>query len=151
MQYGPGKRLPEDAIDSPFKSSKTLQDNQVSPLRFGPCRIITKYVVYCLKIQCSPHCAALHNVGIVSVRILRMEPNFKNEIEKIIGQIECPKGFSCYKSGFENLCKAEDVGLSVHLVCRDVAPSSCFFSWNLSPTFYCTCPVRVRIAKELEK
>jgi hypothetical protein len=80
-----------------------------------------------------------------------MEGNFKNEIEKLIGQIECPKGFTCYKEGFENLCKAEDVGLSSYLVCRETAPSTCFFSWNLGTTFYCTCPIRVHIAKKLKK
>ena len=40
-----------------------------------------------------------------------MEQNQKQEIEKIIGGIKCPKDFKCYKSGFENLCKAKDIGI----------------------------------------
>jgi hypothetical protein len=80
-----------------------------------------------------------------------MEQDVKKEIERIIGQIECPKDFTCYKNGFENLCKAEDVGLSAHLLCSDDAPSKCFFSWNLGSSFYCTCPIRVLIAKKLKK
>jgi len=36
---------------------------------------------------------------------------FDEELEKgiaeIIGELECPKAFRCYRSGFENLCKAK--------------------------------------------
>ncbi len=80
-----------------------------------------------------------------------MEDDFKNGIEKIIGQIECPKDFSCYKQGFENLCKAQDVGLASHLVCREEHPPECHFSWDVGSAFYCTCPVRVHIARKLNK
>jgi hypothetical protein len=80
-----------------------------------------------------------------------MEHDFKNEIEKIISQIECPKDFRCYMQGFENLCKAKDVGLASHLVCCEEHPPECRFSWDCGPAFYCTCPVRVYIAKKLRR
>lgn len=40
-----------------------------------------------------------------------MEQDYKKEIEEIIGQIQCPKDFKCYKSGFQVLCKARDMGI----------------------------------------
>lgn len=45
------------------------------------------------------------------------------EIKEIIGHLKCPKDFNCYKSGFDVLCKAKDVGIEkVNL--RDLAPDS---------------------------
>ena len=41
---------------------------------------------------------------------------FDEELEKgiaqIIGDLKCPKDFRCYRSGFENLCKASNIGLT---------------------------------------
>ena len=37
----------------------------------------------------------------------------KEEIEKIIDVMTCPKDFICYKSGFKNLGKARDMGIKV--------------------------------------
>ena len=36
-----------------------------------------------------------------------MEQDYKKEIEKIIGEMTCPKDFRCYKSKFKSICKAE--------------------------------------------
>ena len=42
---------------------------------------------------------------------LRMEQDHQKEIERIIGQLKCPKDFVCYKSEFETLCQVKDIGL----------------------------------------
>lgn len=42
-----------------------------------------------------------------------MEQGYKTEIENIIDELECPKDFECYKSGFDVLCKAKDIGLDI--------------------------------------
>jgi len=44
-----------------------------------------------------------------------MEQDYQKEIEKIIGQFNCPKDLICYKSGFEVLCKAQDIGVESFL------------------------------------
>jgi hypothetical protein len=80
-----------------------------------------------------------------------MEQDHEKELHEIMGSLNCPKDFKCYKSGFEALCKAEDVGLASHLICCEERPAECHFSWDNSPVFYCTCPVRVYVARELKK
>jgi hypothetical protein len=73
------------------------------------------------------------------------------EIEKIIGQMKCPKDFRCYNSGFEALCKAQDVGIKSFLECLEKDPGQCQFSLSFADKYYCKCPLRVYIAKELRK
>jgi len=75
----------------------------------------------------------------------------KKTIEKIIGQLDCRKDFRCYKSGFEDLCKAKDIGLESHLQCLEEAPFKCPFSVHFGRSYFCNCPLRVYIAKTLEK
>jgi hypothetical protein len=88
-----------------------------------------------------------------SSTIHRSPSTMKNkQIERIIGQIKCPKGFECYKSGFENLCKAEDIGLNNFLLClEERALAQCLFSVSLGGRTYCECPVRVYICKRYNK
>ena len=73
------------------------------------------------------------------------------EIEEIIGQMQCSKDFECYKSGFENLCKAEDVGMVSNLRCLEEDHRNCLFLLTTPHTNYCHCPLRVYIAKVLKK
>jgi hypothetical protein len=80
-----------------------------------------------------------------------MEQGHENDLKDIMAGLMCHKGFKCYKSGFELLCKAQDVELESHLVCGEERPHECHFSWNCDPAYYCTCPVRVYIAKKLRK
>jgi hypothetical protein len=40
----------------------------------------------------------------------QLPDDINKEIEKIIDELKCPKDFICYKSGFRNLCKVEDIG-----------------------------------------
>ena len=74
----------------------------------------------------------------------------KAEIEEIIGGLECPKGFVCYKSGFEVLCKAKRVLDESFLVCLEEYPQQCKFA-NLKGGYVCECPLRIYIAKKLKK
>ena len=75
----------------------------------------------------------------------------KKQIEEIIGGISCPKDFVCYKSGFENLCKAEDIWLESFLKCLEDNPRECVFAISYASGYYCKCPLRVYIAKTLKK
>ncbi|MFH1921659.1 MAG: hypothetical protein ABIP48_17480 [Planctomycetota bacterium] len=76
-----------------------------------------------------------------------MEGEARKRIEEIIGGMSCPKALSCAKSGFENLCRAEDVGLEHHLRCLDGTAYQCKFSVILDKRYFCVCPLRVYLAK----
>ena len=73
------------------------------------------------------------------------------DIEEIIGQFKCSKDFECYKSGFETLCTAEDVGMVSYLHCLEEDPRNCLFLLTAPHTNYCECPLRVYISKKLKK
>jgi hypothetical protein len=76
-----------------------------------------------------------------------MQESTKKKLEDLIGQIQCPKDFICYRSGLEKLCKAEDVGMKSYLKCLEESPRDCVFSLGYAESYYCTCPLRRHIAK----
>ncbi len=80
-----------------------------------------------------------------------MEEDYRKEIDRIIGEIKCPKDFLCYKSGFDNLCKARDAGLELFLDCLEEKPEECTFSMLMGSSHMCQCPLRVYICKKLGK
>lgn len=80
-----------------------------------------------------------------------MEEALKKEIEEIICHLKCSKDFKCYKSGFDALCKAKDIGVESYLVCLDEQPEDCPFSLSFGYGHLCKCPLRVYIAKRLGK
>ena len=48
------------------------------------------------------------------------------ELEGIIDGVKCPKDFKCCRSGFKDLCKAQDVGIESFLECLEEEP----FEWE---------------------
>ena len=80
-----------------------------------------------------------------------MEEDHKKEIEEIIGGMKCPKDFKCYKSGFEDLCKAKDIGIELLLKCLEENPQKCPFSSPFGVGYLCQCPLRYYIVKKLKK
>ena len=79
-----------------------------------------------------------------------MKQNDNKYIEKIIGGMTCPKDFKCYKSGFENLCKAKDGGLKGYLDCLEETPQKCKFALAFGHGYFCRCPLRIYISKGLK-
>ena len=77
-----------------------------------------------------------------------MEQTYEKEIEEIIGQTACPKGFACHRSAFEVLCKAKDIGVESFVVCLEEEPFECKFSLPFGYSYYCRCPLRVYVAKK---
>ena len=75
----------------------------------------------------------------------------KKQLEEIILRNSCPKDFVCYKSGFENLCKAEYIWQDYIIKCLEDNPRECVFSISFGGAYYCKCPLRVYIAKTLKK
>jgi len=79
-----------------------------------------------------------------------MRVETKKQIEQIIDQMSCPKGFKCVESEFELICKARDFGLANYLECLEDMPSLCKFALPFGKAHFCHCPLRVYIAKELK-
>ena len=80
-----------------------------------------------------------------------MEKAILQQIEEIRKRMKCSKGFQCAESGFEKLCKAKDVGLKHHLLCQENASAVCDFSLLLEKKYYCACPLRVYLTKNLQR
>jgi hypothetical protein len=80
-----------------------------------------------------------------------MKDDTKKQIEKIIGEMKCPKGFRCYESKFDNLCRARDIGIESYLECLEKAPKLCAFSFSFGLFHLCQCPLRIYISKKLKK
>ena len=64
-----------------------------------------------------------------------MEEDHKKEIEEIIGGLKCSKDIQCYKSGFQALCKAKDIGLESFLECLEETPRKCTFSLHFGDSY----------------
>ena len=80
-----------------------------------------------------------------------MGKEHKRQIEEILGRMQCPEDFRCYKSGFENLCKAKDIGIESFLECREKEPKDCKFSISYGDSYFCQCPLRIYLAKKLKR
>ncbi|MFO7967163.1 MAG: hypothetical protein R6U44_06160 [Archaeoglobaceae archaeon] len=80
--------------------------------------------------------------------------DLKHEIEEIMENMDCPKDFACYKANFENLCKFEELCIEDYVECG----SSCNESLTICPSrfdfggsYLCSCPLRVFVAKRLNR
>jgi hypothetical protein len=78
-----------------------------------------------------------------------MEKDHRKKLNEIMGQIECSKMFECTTSGFKNLCEAKDYILDDYAICLETIPESCEFAFSLGFKYYCKCPMRVYLVKDL--
>ncbi len=53
----------------------------------------------------------------------RYKQDNREQLEKILNGLQCPKDFVCYTSGQERLCNAEDIGLETFLVFMEKKPA----------------------------
>jgi hypothetical protein len=80
-----------------------------------------------------------------------MERDYEKEIKEIVGDLECPKDFRCYRSGFEIVCEARGIGLETLLECLEENPLECKFSMSFGYSYLCQCPLRFFIYEKLKK
>jgi len=80
----------------------------------------------------------------------KLPDDIKKEIEKIIDGLQCPKDFKCYKSGFELVCSAKDIGIASFLECLERKTKECKFSFPFGHTYICECPLRIYLAKKMK-
>ena len=81
---------------------------------------------------------------------MELTQEHRQEIEKIATGIKCSKDFRCCKSGLKKLCKARDIGLEQYVECLGEEPHNCEFSLSFGSGYFCTCPVRIYLVKNLE-
>ena len=79
-----------------------------------------------------------------------MKEDMEKKAREIVGDLQCPKDFKCCKGGFNNLCKAKDIGMETFLKCLEEKPR-CKFACRIGYSNYCTCPLRIHIIKHLGK
>lgn len=80
-----------------------------------------------------------------------MKDEDRKKIEEIMAGMQCSMNFKCAESGFKHLCSAKDMGLKSYLYCLEENPSACPFALSFGYTHYCECPLRVYLAKKLNK
>lgn len=80
-----------------------------------------------------------------------MEKEIIHQIDEIRKRMQCSKGFQCAESGFMKLCRAKDIGFKRHLLCLEETASLCEFVLLVDMKYYCACPLRVYLTKNLNK
>jgi hypothetical protein len=83
--------------------------------------------------------------------MITLQQNIQEDIEEIINGLKCPKNFRCYTSKFKSLCRAKDVGLKSFVACMDRDSLGCKFAILFGGLCFCQCPLRVYVAKNLQK
>jgi hypothetical protein len=68
------------------------------------------------------------------------------EIEKIIGNMDCPRGFACYKKQCKPFCEITNSGINNHLEVTG-KQQLCQFSISYGDKHYCRCPLHVYLRK----
>jgi hypothetical protein len=78
-----------------------------------------------------------------------MKQNQKEDIEKIMTEMDCPSDFECFKSEFKTLCRA---GLrNKYTDCLDEKGCSFKHSVLFGSGSVCHCKLRTYVAKNLRK
>jgi hypothetical protein len=82
-----------------------------------------------------------------------MERVDTGQVEHIMAGMECVKDFECYQTGFEKLGRVRDEGLDDYVWCLEEEGKArdCGFSLSFGDAVLCRCPLRVYVAKNLEK
>ncbi len=75
------------------------------------------------------------------------DPTIEGQMKKQ----KCAEGFSCYKSGLKDLCRARLIRRGKVVQCLEPKKKPC--DYRLSTLFkrLCQCPIRIRLAKKHKK
>ena len=74
----------------------------------------------------------------------------RERIEEIMASMQCSEDFKCFKSSFENICKAKDKGSVEYANCLEDAHVYCEYKLKFGSGILCKCPLRVYVAKNLK-
>jgi len=70
-------------------------------------------------------------------------------IEKIISEIKCDLDFRCCKSRFKDICEAKNIGMEDFIDCNDKTPTRCRYAMSFGDAYFCHCPLRNYLAREI--
>jgi len=82
---------------------------------------------------------------------MELRQEHQKQIEEVMSEVNCQKGFECCKAGFRDICRVKDVGPEDFLKCLEENSQDCQFSLSFGNGASCLCPVRIHIATELHR
>ena len=75
----------------------------------------------------------------------------KVEVEQILKKTDCQNDFACYRSGFEDVSKANLINNGKLVECLEEKAKYCNNSFSFGNGRFCKCPLRLYIAKKFNK
>ena len=74
----------------------------------------------------------------------------ESDVQKIMAEMDCPKSFPCYESGFEDIAPVKVLAGSTLVQCFKANESYCPKSFSFGKnTMFCECALRRYMALEL--
>jgi hypothetical protein len=77
---------------------------------------------------------------------------------KLLSNKQCKRRLTCIEKEFDELCKVMDIGKGTYMICLEKEANCSFAITPFKPmtdendeNLWCTCPVRMHIAKEYGK
>ena len=77
---------------------------------------------------------------------------------QILSDRECKSGLNCIEKDLDELCRVMDIGKASYMICLEEDANCSFAITPFRPTrddsddnWWCTCPVRMHIAREYSK
>jgi hypothetical protein len=74
----------------------------------------------------------------------------ERRMQDIMGEMQCPKDFECYKSGFEELCKVRIICGGQLIECLEEKAQSCQLGFSFGYGYFCDCKLRKYIARNFK-
>jgi hypothetical protein len=75
----------------------------------------------------------------------------KKKIDEIMSGTDCSQAYTCYRSGFKDLCKCRIIGDGKLIECLSDRPDMCSQCFTFGSGRFCKCPLRIYIAKTFNK
>ena len=83
----------------------------------------------------------------------------ETDVQKIMAEIDCPKDFPCYRSGFEDLTPVKAFSGTDVIACLNQTKSHCPKSFEFGsitmlhecPLMLCECPLRKYVSLNLAR
>ena len=70
----------------------------------------------------------------------------QERVQEIMASMECPKGFPCYESNFEQMPNTKVVADGKVVECLEPKSATCSYALPFGFGRICTCPLRAYIA-----
>lgn len=81
---------------------------------------------------------------------MEITPEHARRIQDIMGEMQCPKDFECYKSGFEELCKVRIICNGQLIECLEEKAQPCKLGFCFGYGYFCDCLLRKYIARNFK-